>query len=306
MMLVTGATGFLGRALLAALMERHPGNQPAIRVLARNPQAVPAWWKVDVVAGDIRDFEAVDLAVRGCDQIIHLAGLTHARSATQYHAVNTEGTRILVNASRRHGIRRLVLVSTRAIDSAGGGYSLSKHRAEQLVAQSIEDFVIVRLGEVYGDLGGGGIADLIAWLRCHWWVPVIGRGNYELMPLHVDDAAAAIIGALEQGVKGHTYTMTGPESVTYNQLVDSIAQALQVRRVKIHLPTWLAHAGVRVIARFPSSRLAYDQVTRLVSPKSLMSPKTPETLGLTLRRFSSELPNLVARAQGSEDIVSRR
>lgn len=294
MLLVTGATGFLGRSVLDALVERPSENREVIWVLVRDRRAVPAWWDVSIVEADILDSAAVNRAVRGCDRILHLAGLTHSSSPVQYHAVNVEGTRIIVEGARRQGVGRFVFASTRAIGSAGGEYSVSKRTAEELIATSMKDFVIVRLAEVYGDWGARGIADLITWMRHHRWVPVIGTGNYTLAPLHVDDAAAAMISALERGVRGQTYTVAGLENLTYNQLVDSVAQALHVRCLKLHVPIWLAKCGARLAARGSSGRLACDQVARLVSPKATMEPETPRMLRFTLRRFSDELPKLVA------------
>lgn len=294
MLLVTGATGFLGRSVLGALLQRPPENREVIRVLVRDQRAVPSWWDVSIVEADILDSAAVNRAVRGCDRILHLAGLTHSSSPVQYHAVNVEGTWILVEAARRQGVGRFVFASTRAIGLAGGEYSVSKRMAEELIATSMKDFVIVRLAEVYGGRGGRGFAEIINWMRHHWWVPVIGTGNYTLAPLHVDDAAAAMIGALERGGAGQTYTITGPESFTYIQLVDAIARALHVQCVKLHMPIWLAKCGARLAARGSSNRLASDQVARLVSPKAKMNPETPRMLGFTLRRFSDELPKLVA------------
>lgn len=300
MLLVTGATGFLGRSVLGALVRRPPEYREVIRVLVRDQRAVPSWWDVSIVEADILDSVAVNRAVRGCDRILHLAGLTHSSSSVQYHAVNVEGTWILVEAARRQGVGRFVFASTRAIGPAGGEYSVSKRTAEELIATSMKDFVIVRLAEVYGGRGGRGIADLITWMRHHRWVPVIGTGNYTLAPLHVDDAAAAMISALERGVAGQTYTVAGPENLTYNQLVDSVAQALHVRCLKLHVPIWLAATGARIAARRFPGRIACDQVARLVSPKPAMEPETPMLLGLTFRKFSNELPNLVARSRPRE------
>jgi NADH dehydrogenase len=293
-LLVTGATGFLGRSVIARLVQRHPEYRGRIRVLTRTRVAVPAAWGVETLEGDVRDARAVDAAVAACDIILHMAGLTHSGSSALYHAVNVEGTRVLIEAARRHGVRRIVFASSRAIDPAGGGYSVSKRAAEALIADAIKDFVIVRLAELYGEGDNRGIMGLILWMRRHRWVPVIGTGKYTVAPLHVDDAAAAMIGALQAGATGATYTVTGPENLTYNELVDEIAATLRIRCLKLPLPTWLARAGAGIAAACHVG-VAYDQVDRLVSPRSDMDAATCEELGLHLRRFSEELPRLAAR-----------
>lgn len=293
MLLVTGASGLLGRSVLGVLARRNE-YQGAVRVFVRRARILPAWWKGGVVEGDLLDATAVDRAVEGCDHILHLAGVSYADSERSYRTVNVEGTRTLVEAARRHGARRFAFSSSRAIDPAGGGYCASKRDAERVIRETISDFTIVRLGELYAEGEGRGIADLIAWIRCHRWVPVIGTGDYSLAPLHVEDAAEVMIQALRNCGSGQTCTVTGPESMTYNELIDLVARALHVQCRKLYLPTWFARAGAWGAAQCYSGRVAYDQVERLVTPRLAMDADTPRLFGLTFRRFSEELPKLVS------------
>ncbi len=293
MLLVTGATGFLGRAVLRALAR--DAHEVPVRVFVRRRDRLPAGARVEVADGDLGDAAAVDRAVRDCDRVLHLAAVTHASAAARYHAVNVEGTRALVDAARRHGVRRLVFASSRAIDPSGGAYARSKRDAEAVVAGAIPDCVILRFAELYGDEGGRGVGELIGWIRAHRWVPVLGGGRDTLAPLHVDDAALATVRALAVGTPGAIYTLTGPESLTCGDVVRHAARALGQRRRTVTVPVWLAAFGVRVAARLFPGRVAPDQVARLTSPKAAMPPGTMAALGVEARSFLDELPRLVRR-----------
>ncbi|MBI3616108.1 MAG: NAD-dependent epimerase/dehydratase family protein [Candidatus Omnitrophica bacterium] len=293
--LVTGGTGFLGRAVVNHLMTHPDFSQTRIRLLVRNRQKVIPLWRVEIKQGDLLDPTVVREATSGCDSILHLAGLTYAASPRQYHRVNTEGTQILIEAAQQHGIRRLLFASTWAIDPSGGGYSASKRTAEALIAKGMDDFLIVRLPDLYGEPGSRGVGELITWMQRHRWIPLIGAGDQALSPLHVEDAAVILVRLFQTGSGRRVYALTGPEQLTFSELVDSIAHTLQTKPRKVFIPFFLAQAGIQLAAVCFPRRFGYDQVSRLVSPK----PDSNGGLDIlndmtwTLRRFSEELPKLV-------------
>lgn len=300
MLLITGATGFLGGHVVERLL-RHPVTAYGpLRIFVRQRRRVPAHWPVDVVEGDLQDAGAVERAVAGARAILHLAGVSSAGTEAGYLRMNAEPARRLLEAACRHGVERFVFASSRLIDARAGGYARSKAAVERLIADRLTDYVIVRLGELYGANDRRGVMALLAWMRRHRWVPVMGTDRCLMAPLHVEDAAAAMVAALARGRAGQVYTITGPDLFTYGELVEAIEAALQGRRMQVRLPPRPLQWILRAAAPCCGDRLAYDQVDRLCAPRELMPPHVPQELGVSFRRFSEALPMLLREAATME------
>lgn len=142
---VTGATGFVGSAVLdAALAQGH-----AVRALARRPQ--PERARVEWVRGDLADPAALTALVAGADAVIHVAGLTNTPDPAEFEGANVTGTANVIAAMKEAGTRRLVFVSSLAARmSALSAYGASKAQAEALVEASKLDWTTVRPPGVYG------------------------------------------------------------------------------------------------------------------------------------------------------------
>jgi len=110
--LVTGGTGYLGSAIVAAL--RKAGHRPVVFARRATTAFVSAGGAVEAVDGDVRDAVALAHAARGCDGLVHAAALVSIwqRDRTAFHAVNVGGLSNAVSAVREHGIRRVVYTSS--------------------------------------------------------------------------------------------------------------------------------------------------------------------------------------------------
>lgn len=142
---ITGATGFVGSAVLAAA--RGAGHQ--VRALTRRPQA--AIEGVTWIAGDLADTAALAELVAGADAVIHVAGLTNTPDLTAFETANVTGTASIIAAMKAANVRRLVFVSSLAArEPKLSAYGASKARAETLVEASGLDWTIIRPPAVYG------------------------------------------------------------------------------------------------------------------------------------------------------------
>ncbi len=291
MLLVTGATGFLGQAVMRQL---RAAAEP-VRIVARSRRRVKAEWDADIIEGDLLDPAVMARAMAGCRAVLHLAAVTYAQDAAEYQRVNVEGTRRVLEAAGQQGVARIIFASTWVADARGGAYAASKQSAEALVFRGAAEPVVVRLSELYSAEGGRGMQQLASWMQRHRWVPVIGTGRYLLAPLHVDDAAAALINAWRVGYPGRVYTVTGPELLTYDEMVDRMAKALGVRPLKVRVPVWAARALAGLRWR-RAAGVAPDQIDRLTAPRSLMASDVPQQLGVRLRSWSHSAPFLAGAA----------
>jgi nucleoside-diphosphate-sugar epimerase len=245
---------------------------------------------VETVAGDLADPLSLAPALDGVDAVVHLAAVTHARTARAYEAVNVAGTRNLLAAAR--GAKRFLHVSTRAIDPSGGAYSRSKAEAERIVHDSGLPFTIVRLPEIYGAGGREGVDEIIARTRAGRPVPLVGDGSSEVCPIPLGDAVAALVAALTaDAALGRTYTLAG-ECLTLRAFAERCAAVFRspVRIVRVPEP---AVAALSVLARFAPLPLYPDQLARLRAPKPAASEEAARDLGFRPRRLEEGLRDLV-------------
>jgi nucleoside-diphosphate-sugar epimerase len=263
---VTGATGFVGSHLAAALVER--GD--TVVCLARRPEqaAFIASLGALVAPGSLEDGAALAAALRDVEVVYHVAGLTAAASEQEFLAVNEAGTRRLIEAAHRAvpHLQRFVYVSS--IAAAGpaprGGrlaedapcrpvtaYGRSKLAGEVVVRRSPAlPWTIVRPGVVYGPRD----RELLRLFRIARLgvAPVFGLGRQEVSIVHVEDLADAIVrAALEPRALGQTYHVAHPTPVTQRELALAVGRAARGGRAPLILPVppLLAAPIVRAIGR---------------------------------------------------------
>jgi NADH dehydrogenase len=263
--LVTGASGFIGRALTGHLLAR--GHR--VRALVRRPGegGVPA--TAEAVVGDLVDHLSLDHAAAGVDAVVHLACATGVAREALVRAVNVDGTRALVEAARRHGARRFVFVSSiSAVRRHMGPYGRTKREGEALVAASGLDWVVVRPSLVYGPGDEGLFARLAHMLRSAPILPVVGDGRLPLDPLEIHDLCPVLEQCLGRPeVVGRTYDLLGPERLSFDQLLLRLSASLGVRPRLLHIPGLIALPLARLLGMvLERPPLSEDNVWGMISP----------------------------------------
>jgi nucleoside-diphosphate-sugar epimerase len=263
---VTGGTGNIGRPLIRELLAC--GHE--VRVLRRKKHAEPEEPGIISVPGDILKPESYNQALKGTDMVIHAAALTRTNNIPEYFRTNAAATLDLIKACESNSVKRFIFISTRAISEQGGGYSMSKLKAEEYVRLSSLDWVILRLSEVYGLPGKDGINMIITAARKAPFVPVIGNGADTLCPVYIDDVVDAISAMVDrQELKQKTYLIAGPETFTYSEFVDEVLKIYSLKKFKIYIPLSILKLLLRIVPLFSKkSSFVPDQIPRLLSPKS--------------------------------------
>jgi UDP-glucose 4-epimerase len=275
--LVTGATGFVGRALVARL--RASGH--VVRGVARRPASTEA---TELVVADLADLPADATISHGIDVVFHLAAKTHDMAETsgvedEYQRTNVEGTRRLLDAIHGHGVQRVVFVSSvKAIDEGNARaadeqtpahpqtpYGRSKLAAEQLVRQASArgafESVCLRFPLVYGPGQRGNLQRMITAIDRGRFPPPPASANRRSM-LHVDNAVAALLLSGTQPVAGsRTYIVTDARPYATREIFDAVRAALGRTPVRWSVPMW----GFRTMAmagdwgrRLAGRRLGFD------------------------------------------------
>jgi nucleoside-diphosphate-sugar epimerase len=260
---LTGGTGFVGRATLAALGRAGI----AVRALARKVPAErgTAEW----VEGDLADRTALDRLVAGAEAVIHVAGLTTSPDPAAFDAVNATGTLAVMEAAAHAGVRRLVFVSSLAArEPELSLYGASKARAERLVAMGGIDWTIVRPPGVYGPWD----VDYLEMFKLakRGIVPVPPPGRSSL--IHVQDLADLLVALLPGGEAVSERTFEPDDGHTggwsHRELARVIGWAIGKRPWVVHLPRPLLDHAARAdrLVRRGRARLTADRVSYMAHP----------------------------------------
>jgi nucleoside-diphosphate-sugar epimerase len=263
---ITGASGFIGGALLRSL----DADATPVRTLSRRPLDRPGH-----LAADVRDEAALHELVRGASVVVHLAGWVHraTRTAAERHqcfAVNVDATRELVEAiAAQPKPPFLIYVSSAnvyapsddAIDESAplapqSVYGQSKLQAERLVLAAPIRAAVLRPATVFGEGAPGNLQRLIGMVRRRVVVQ-IGGGRQRKTILPVENLVAAIRAIAREQPAGEIFNGGGP-ALTMREIVDEIASALGVRALRVPVP----RAAARTAARMA------DAVARLVAPRA--------------------------------------
>lgn len=252
--LITGATGFIGRRLSTLLSERY-----AVRGLVRDPARaktlLPA--AVELVVGDMTDATSLEAALSGMDAVVHLAALKSDEPGIG--AVNVGGARNLASACKAAGVRRVINVGSQAaLLARRGAYGDTKAQSDEILNSSGLEVTTLLPSVVYGPNDAGVFGKLARVIVSSPFVPVIGDGQTRYRPVYVDDVCRVIEGCLAApGTVGKSYPVGGPDTVTLENLINLIAAASGRRPLKIHLPypaaMFLARALAFVFASPPLS-----------------------------------------------------
>jgi NADH dehydrogenase len=308
--LVTGATGFVGSHLVPALLAaghrvvaftRTPANGDDL--LSRLPAADRAM--VEVRLGDVTKPASLERALGGVDAVVHLVAIPRDfNGGASLRLVNTEGTRAVVAAMWKTGVRRLIHLGAMGVeDDPDLHYASSKAKAEVLVADSGLDWTILKPSIQFGE--GDGFFNIVAGLVriSPGLVPVPGRGRARFQPIHTDDVAAVVVRGLDDPTTiGQSFELGGPRYWTYREITSEVLHALDKRRVIVPMPVPLIRlvAGAAELVHLPFP-VATDQLRQLridnIGPLDLIpdrfgfQPRPMEgSLGYLRRKPAEQLP----------------
>ena len=266
---ITGGTGFVGRSVIDMAGEA----SVSLRALTRRPQETRKG--VEWVEGALDDEAALARLARDTAAVIHIAGLTNAPDAAQFHQANVIGTENVLRVCREEGVRRLVFVSSlSAREPALSAYGHSKADAEAAVKGSDLDWTIVRPPAVYGPRD----TDMLDLFRAAKLgvVPLPPQGRTSI--IHVEDLARLLIilAAEDDRTIGRTYEPDDGKSEGYahRELAGLIGDAMGRRVLAPHLPKGLLMGAARVdrFIRGDKAKLTPDRAGYMAHPDWVCDP----------------------------------
>jgi len=287
LILVTGATGFVGRALLPRLAEAGLELRCLVRPSRRSPR-LPRGIPVQVSIASLADARGLRAALVGVDTLIHLAGAEwHGRRGDVF-GVDAAGTRALVEAAREAGVGRIVYLSHLGADRASA-YPVLKAKgiAEEFVRQSGLTYTIVRSTLLYGaeDVFLNVVAALVKLGPGLFLMP--GDGRISLQPLWVEDLVTCLEWSLSDLTSlNQTIALGGPEFITFGQMVQTVMEVLGVRRLVIPVRPPFLRAGAWLMEQvLPRSPLTTRWLDHLAVNRTCELTSVTQHFGLKPARF---------------------
>jgi nucleoside-diphosphate-sugar epimerase len=254
LILITGATGFLGRNLCECLTY----HAFPLRALAR-PTSDTSFLEalgVEIVIGDVCDPVSVRTAMTGCDTVIHAAARFRLWGPPEpFEEINLWGTRNVLAAAYSLDVRRFIHVSTIIVVGPqppgviitedtpygpypGDNYARAKMGGERLALSYAEiglPVIVLRLGALYGPWGHYAFNRLFFEEFLHGWRVQVHRGRHIIFPCYVGDAALAIQTALTRGRIGQVYNVSG-ESISHREANETVSRLAGRSSWRVNVP----------------------------------------------------------------------
>ena len=291
MILITGASGTVGRALLPRLL----GDGHDIRALVRDPRGLGRHRvEVQIALGDLArlgDRHLQRQALRGVDTVIHLAAAIRDEPHARVEELNGLATARLLRAAERTGVERFVFFSALgASDVQRTRFFRAKALAERAVAGSPLATIVVAPSIVYDP--GDRWVRLMRRFALLPVLPVSGSGRAAYQPIWAADVARCVVAALGRDDPHARYELGGPQTLTYDEIALTVARAAGRRRPLIHVPLGLVHLSLVALRRvfgeavFATWEEAELMEVPMVTPRGTADA---ESLGVEPRRLEEVL-----------------
>ena len=280
--LLTGATGLLGGELLKLLLAEGHEARCLLRAGSPNASRLDAE-RAEIFRGDAANEEDLLRALQGTDALLHVAGIEYAQP--------------VVEAARRAGVGRVVVVGSTSVHSSYEFRAGPKLRMERVVRGSGLDWTIVRPSMIYGSERDKNVQRLLRFLGRSPVFPMFGPGTNLWQPVYHEDCARGVYEALVRlSAVGRSYDLPGGESLTYLDLVKTAAGALgkKPRIVRVPLEPVRLLLGAAEKLRLPLP-VGSEQVLRLREDKAYPYEEARRELGYAPRPFREGVALEVAR-----------
>jgi uncharacterized protein YbjT (DUF2867 family) len=251
--LVTGATGFVGGHVVHAL--RQAGRPVRCLVRNRGRAGKLAALGCDLAEGDMTDPASLRSAVEGVDVVVHLVAIRQGKRE-QFQRIMVGGTRDLLKLAKEGGAKRWVQMSALGTTEETKElvpYYGAKWQMEQDVQHSGVPYVIFRPSFVFGR-DGGILPTFRKLAKLTPVTPIVGSGEQRIQPIWADDVGAYFERAVDlEAATNRTFELGGPDVVTWNEFWQRLKRTLGMRRPTVHVPVGLMKINALLTERLPGN-----------------------------------------------------
>jgi uncharacterized protein YbjT (DUF2867 family) len=289
MILLTGATGTIGSALLRRLTRK---GEP-VRCLVRDPRRLGDHRvRVQIALGDLADPPSFRHALRGVHTVVHLAAAIRDEPRASIEELNAVATLRLVRAAERAGARRFVFFSAMgARHHSRTRFFRAKALASQAVEGSSLETTVFSPSIVYTP--GDPWLTLLERFSYLPAIPVSGSGRALYQPIWAEDVADCVVTALmASGPRKRSFELAGPETLSYDEIVRAATRPTGRRRRLVHVPLPLVRLSLRALRRLggPKVFATWEEAELLEEPMtSVRGTADAESLGVRPLAMASVL-----------------
>jgi uncharacterized protein YbjT (DUF2867 family) len=294
MILITGATGYVGQHLVSRLAAQGEPLRCLVRDTKKAASILPTKG-IEFVRGNTTQPASLEAAVRNVDTIVHTAFITadHKQSAgNHYEETNVQGTANLIEAAKDAKVKRMIEISGLGTKpDKAGSYMQGRYLAEKMLKESGLDWTIIQPSVLFGK-GAPFIKGLSGLIRTAPVVPLIGGGKTLFQPIYVEDVVTVIVKVLEDPIhtSDKTYAIGGPQYYSFTQIIDALLHAMRKTRIKVYAPTPLVDAGAAVMeAVLPKPPLTKAAMTLFSFNNTTDLNAVERSFGFTPMSFSRYL-----------------
>jgi len=294
MILVTGATGFIGKVLVRHLTEAGYPVRLLIRPSKQSP-SLPQGVPVEVAVSKLTDLRNLRSAMMDVDIVYHLAGVEWHGARASLMDIDIQGTQMVSQVAAESGVKRMFFLSHLGADRASA-YPVLKAKAiaEENIRRSGVSHTIIRSALVYGlnDHFTSGLARLLNALPFFFFVPE--EGNILLQPIWVEDLVTCLVWALEDELTiNQTFSIGGPEYLTFNHIIQSVLEKIKLRRLIIHVfPPYLRALTVLFESIFPGLPVSVYWLDYLAVNRTTNLNALPRIFNILPSQFDQRLDHL--------------
>jgi uncharacterized protein YbjT (DUF2867 family) len=296
MILVTGGTGFIGKALVRHLTEAGLPVRLLIRPSKRSPD-LPRGVPVEVAVSDLTDTRSIRSAMMDVDIVYHLAGVEWHGAHASLMDVDIQGTQTISQVAADAGVKRFFYISHLGADRASA-YPVLKAKAisEENIRRSGVNHTIIRSALVYGlnDHFTSGLARIMNAFPYFFFVPE--EGNTLLQPIWVEDLVTCMVWALDNDLTiNQSYSVGGPEYLTFSHIVQSVMEQINIRRTLVHMfPPYLRALTVLLESMFPGLPVSVYWLDYLATNRTCSLDVMTRVFNILPSRFDHTLDHLKA------------
>jgi NADH dehydrogenase len=291
--LVTCGTGVVGRSTVTALIQR--GH--VVNLLSRRARRDAEQWPQGVhpFAGNVADAGTIGPAIEGCEAVLHLTAIVDESGHNTFERINVEGTRNVLAAADRAGVKRFVYVSSLGADHGQSAYHQSKRKAEAIVRTFNGEWIVVRPGNVFGP-GDEQISLLLRMIRTLPALPVIGDGDQPFQPIWHEDLGELLSRVVERDdLHGKELDVAGGELTSQNDLVDRLSKITGRDVPRIAVPELIANVGMRLASAVGIGVAFNDSQIRMLTEGNQIAPGRENALFTQLAMTPTPLDEALKR-----------
>jgi len=294
---IIGATGFVGGHLVEALIAN--GYEPSVLVRPGSQGKLRCADRCRIVSGKM---SVVDLqnVLRDCEAVIYNVGILREfpRQGITFEATQYQGVVDTLEAARRVDVRRMLLMSANGIRQPGVAYQETKLRAELALKASGLAYTIFRPSVIFGDPHGG--MEFATQLYRDMVKPPLpalafhtgckpSTGQLLMSPVHVADVAAAFVAALDnEDTIDRTYTLGGPDTLSWTDMLRCIAAACGRHKMIVPVPISVMQLAATLLDRLPVFPVTRDQLTMLAEGNTASPDDLQSLIGRPAKKFAAD------------------